>query len=58
MILNLCDGDHSFEDPMEALLESYLSDSLKFSDFIISLVFDSEHSMNKQSFSQYIKNRM
>ena len=42
IILNLYDGDHSFEDPMADLLESYLSESLKFSDFIMSLAFDSE----------------
>jgi hypothetical protein len=34
--------------PMAALLESYLSDSLKFSDFIISLAFDSEYDLLKE----------
>jgi hypothetical protein len=48
MILNLYDGDHGFEDPMAALLESYLSDSLKFSNFIISLTFVSEYDLLKE----------
>jgi hypothetical protein len=47
MILNLYDGDHGFEDPMVDLLESYLSDSLNFSDFIISLAFVSEYDLLK-----------
>jgi hypothetical protein len=34
--LNQHDSDLGFEDPVVALLESYFSDSLKISDFIIS----------------------
>jgi hypothetical protein len=48
MILNLYDSDQGFEDPMANLLESYLSDSLKFSYFIISLSFVSEHDLLKE----------
>ena len=48
MILNMYDGDHGFEDPMAALLESYLSNSLKFSDFIISLAFVSDYDLLKE----------
>ena len=48
IILNLYDGDHGFDDPMATLLESYLLDSLKLSDFIIPLVFDSECDLLKE----------
>jgi hypothetical protein len=48
MILNIYNGDQSFEYPMETLLESYLSDSLNLSYFIIPLVFDSECDLLKE----------
>jgi hypothetical protein len=40
--------DYGFEDPVAALLESYLSDSLTFSDFIISPTLIGEHDSLKE----------
>jgi len=43
--------DLGFEDTIASLLESYLSDSLKISDFIISLVFVGEYDFLKKFIS-------
>jgi hypothetical protein len=48
MVLNHYECDLGFEDPVAALLESYLSDSFQFSDFIMSLAFDSECDLLKE----------
>ena len=40
--------DYGFEDPVAALLQSYLSDSLTFSDFIISPILVGEHDSLKE----------
>jgi hypothetical protein len=42
------DCDLGFEDPVAVLLESYLSDSLKFSYFIISLALVGENDFLKE----------
>ena len=45
--LNNCDS--SFKDPVAVLLESYLSDSLKTSDFIMSPIVRDEYDLLKKS---------
>jgi len=47
--LNQYDCDSSFKDPVAVFLESYLSDSLKISDFIMSSVFGDEYDLLKKS---------
>jgi hypothetical protein len=49
--LNQHDCDHGFEDPVAALLESYLSNSLKISDFIISPALVGEYDFLKEFLS-------
>jgi hypothetical protein len=45
--LNQHVSDHGFENPVAVFLESYFSDSLKISDFIISLAFAGEYGFLK-----------
>jgi hypothetical protein len=47
--LNQYNCDSSFKDPMAVLLKSYLLDSLKISDFIMSLIFRDEYDLLKKS---------
>jgi len=47
-VLNQFDCDLGFEDPVAALLESYLLDSFQFSDFIILLAFVNKYDPLKE----------
>jgi hypothetical protein len=47
--LNQYNCDSRFKDPVAVLLESYLSDSLKISDFIMSSIFRDEYDLMKKS---------
>jgi hypothetical protein len=48
IVLNHYECDLDFEDLVASLLEFYLSDSFQFSDFIMSLSFDSERDLLKE----------
>jgi hypothetical protein len=52
--LNQHDSDHGFEDPVAVLLESYFSDPLKISDFIMSPTFVGEYGFLKESISLWL----